>query len=246
MRHVVVAEDLLLAMRLAHALDHRIVVPGIRQDQAIRHQLGERRNAGLVRDIAGGEDQRRFLAVQIGELALELDQRMVVAGDVAGAAGAGAHARRGLDHGADHFGVLAHAEIVVRAPDHDILRPLRRMPHRVRKASGDTFEIGEDPVTPLAAQPGQRRGEIGGIIDVRAVISGRIGRVHRQAFPAAAPAFQRFWNSTGILLEAFQGVCRGAYRVIVGRDIRRSDAALSIRSILRKVLFADRLAQRRR
>ncbi len=164
MRHVVVAEDLLLAIRLAHALDHRIVIPGIRQDQAVRHQLGERRNAGFVRDVAGGEDQRRFLAVQVGKLALELDERMIIAGDVAGAAGAGAHARRGLDHGADHFGILAHAEIVVRAPDHDVLRSVGRMPYRVRKASGDTLEIGEHPVAPLAVQARQRIGEKAAVI----------------------------------------------------------------------------------
>ena len=167
MRHVVVAENLLLAMRLAHALDHRIVVPGIRQDQAIRHQPRQRRDAGFVGDVAGGEDQRRFLAVQIGELALKLDQRMIVAGDIAGAAGAGAHPGRGLDHGADHLGVLAHAEIVVRAPDHDVLRPVRRMPHRMRKAPGDAFEVGKHAVAPLAMQPVERAGEIAAIIDGR-------------------------------------------------------------------------------
>ena len=135
--------------------------------------LRERRNAGLVGDVAGGEDQRRFLAVQVGEFALELDQRMIVAGDVAGAAGAGAHARRGLDHGADHLRVLAHAEIVVRAPDHDVLRPVRRMPDRMRKAPGDAFEIGENAVAALAVQPVQRAGEIGGIIDSRAIFADR-------------------------------------------------------------------------
>ncbi len=152
MRHVVVAENLPLGMRLTHAFDHRIVVQGIRQDQAVRHQPGDRGNTGLVGDIAGGEDQRRFLAVQVGKLALELDQRVIIAGDVAGAAGAGAHPRRGLDHGADHLGVLAHAEVVVRAPDHDVLRTLRRMPHRIGKPAGDPLEIGKHPVTPLAPQ----------------------------------------------------------------------------------------------
>ncbi len=61
--------------------------------------------------------------MEIGEFRLELHQRMIGAGDVAGAAGAGADAGRGLDHGADHFRMLAHAEIVVGAPDHDIARP---------------------------------------------------------------------------------------------------------------------------
>ena len=133
MREIVVAENLLVAAGLADALDHRIVVVGVRQDQAVRNQLGDGRDAGLVRDIARGEDQRGGLAVQVGELALQLDQRMVGAGDVAGAAGAGAHAGRGLDHGADHLGVLAHAEIVVGAPDHDLAR---RPAGNARRACG--------------------------------------------------------------------------------------------------------------
>jgi hypothetical protein len=41
-----------------------------------------------------------FLAVQVGELKLELDQRMVGAGNVARAAGARAHAAGGILHGA--------------------------------------------------------------------------------------------------------------------------------------------------
>ena len=90
--------------------------------------------------------------MQIGQFLLELHQRMMGAGDVAGAAGAGADAGRGLDHGADHFGVLAHAEIVVGAPDHDIARPVRGMPHRMRKPARDPLEIGENPVTPLIMQ----------------------------------------------------------------------------------------------
>ena len=48
---------------------------------------------------------------------------MVGAGDVAGAAGAGAHRASRLVHGVDHGGVLAHAEIVVGAPDGDFAGP---------------------------------------------------------------------------------------------------------------------------
>ena len=93
-----------------------------------------------------------FLAVQIGQFLLELHQRMMGAGDVAGAAGAGADAGRGLDHGADHLGVLAHAEIVVGAPDHDVALALRRMPDGVRKPAGDPLEIGENAIAPLVMQ----------------------------------------------------------------------------------------------
>ena len=97
--------------------------------------------------------------MQVGELALKLDQRVIVAGDVAGAAGAGAHFGRGFDHGADDLGVLAHAEIVVRAPDHDVTRPLRRVPERMREAPGDTLEVGKDAVATLGVQPSQGIGE---------------------------------------------------------------------------------------
>ena len=158
----------------------------IRQDEAVRHQLGERGNSGLVGDVAGGENQRRFLAVQIGELALKLDQRVIVAGDVAGAAGAGAHPRRGLDHGADHLRMLAHAEIVVRAPDHDILRPLRRMPDRMRKTAGDPLEIGKHPVAPLVMQPGERVGKIGTVIHKFPAF--RDGRARPRALFRVVPA----------------------------------------------------------
>ena len=62
----------------------RITQPGSRAP--------ERAEGGPVGDVAGGEEQRRRLAVQVGELALQ--QHVVVggAGDVAGAAGAGAAA----------------------------------------------------------------------------------------------------------------------------------------------------------
>src|SRR5713226_2988707 len=74
------------------------------------------------------------------------------AGDVAGAAGAGTDPGRGLDHGADHFRVLAHAEIVVRAPDHDVALALRRVPDRMREPARDPLEVGENPVAPLITQ----------------------------------------------------------------------------------------------
>ena len=62
MLDIVVPPDLLLAARLAHALDHRIVVERVRQDEAVRQQLGDGRDAGLVGDVAGGEHQRGRLA----------------------------------------------------------------------------------------------------------------------------------------------------------------------------------------
>ena len=132
MGDVVVAPDLLVAAGAPDALDHRIVVERVGEDEAIRQQAGDGRDAGEIGDPARGEDERRLLAVQVGELALEHDDRMMGAGDVAGAAGAGAVGARRLDARLDDVGVDAHAEIVVRAPDGDRTRRVlfaRRAPH---------------------------------------------------------------------------------------------------------------------
>ena len=134
MGDVVVAEDLLFRAGAAHALDHRGVVQLVRNDQAIRQQPGDGRDRRLVGDEAGGEHQRRLLAVQVGKFELKLDQRMVGAGNVARAAGARAHAARRLLERGDHVRVLAHAEIVVGAPDGDFLGACR---WRARSRAGN-------------------------------------------------------------------------------------------------------------
>ena len=85
-----------------------------------RHQPLQRGERRVVGDIGGGEEERRLLAVQVGELGLELDVIMGGAGDVAGAAGARAHLVDRLMHGGADDRVLAHAEIVVGAPHGDV------------------------------------------------------------------------------------------------------------------------------
>src|SRR5262249_15518560 len=52
-------------------------------------------------------------------------------------------------------GVLAHAEVVVRAPHHHVARPLRRVPDGAREAAGEPLQVGEYAVAPLVTQAGQ-------------------------------------------------------------------------------------------
>src|SRR5436305_2730315 len=92
---------------------------------------------------------------------------MIGTGDVAGTAGTSAKARRGRDHGADDFRMLPHAEIIVRAPDHDVARAGGRMPNRMRETTGDAFEIREHPISPLFLQPTERGGEERVIVHAR-------------------------------------------------------------------------------
>ena len=91
MRDIVVAEYLLLGPGAPHALDHRGVVELIGKNEAVRQQPRDGGDRRLVRDEAGGEDERRLLAMQIGEFEFEFHQRMIGAGDVSCAAGAGTH-----------------------------------------------------------------------------------------------------------------------------------------------------------
>jgi hypothetical protein len=136
---------------VADALDHRSVVPGIGEDDDagdLRTERAERRPVG---DIAGGEEKGRFLVVQVRKFALQQHMVMIRAGDVAGTAGAGATL---VDRELHRFGdlrMLAHAEIVVRAPYGDFLRTRSGMAYRPGKTPATAFQIGEDTVTAFLA-----------------------------------------------------------------------------------------------
>jgi hypothetical protein len=168
MIEVVVAEDALLAARIADARDHRRVIEFVREDHAAGQDLGQRRQRRLVGDIAAGEQQRRFLAVQIGEFMFQIDVIVRVAADVAGAAGARADIVQRLLHRRDHLRVLAHREIVVGTPDGDRLRPV--MPGeaaRVGERALVAQDVDEHPVPALGMQPVDRLGEDVRVVDAR-------------------------------------------------------------------------------
>src|SRR4029077_19757406 len=85
-----------------------------------------------------------------GELALEQQMHMAVARDVAGAAGAGADRLQCLLHRRQYRRVLAHAEIIVRAPHRDLGADAVII--GARKAAAAPFEIGEYAISPLGVQ----------------------------------------------------------------------------------------------
>lgn len=110
-----------LATAVTNAFDHRCMVERIRENDQARNFLTERAEGGPVGDITRGENQRRFLAVEIGKFALEQDVIVVGARNIPGASRTRATVIDGGLHGFDDFRVLAHAEIVVGAPDGHIL-----------------------------------------------------------------------------------------------------------------------------
>ena len=97
--------------------------------------------------------------MQVGKLGLELDMVMSCAGDVAGAAGAGADRVDRLVHGGQHDGVLAHAQIVVGAPDGDIARTALGEVLSRRKRAAGPLQIGEHAVAAFLPDGRQRRRE---------------------------------------------------------------------------------------
>ena len=122
---VVVLPDDLLAAGVADALDHRRVVQLIGQDHRVGQARAQRRQRRPVRDVAGGEQKRVFLLVEVGKLRLKLLVVPRVARDVARAPGPGAAFGDGAAHRLDHRRVLTHAEVVVGTPHRHLILTVR-------------------------------------------------------------------------------------------------------------------------
>src|SRR5688572_23573320 len=85
--------------------------------------------------------------MKAGELFLELDVIARRTGDVARAARTRAERVDRFLHGGDHVRVLAHAEIVVRAPDdHILLATVGMADGSLREFAAIAFDVDEDAV----------------------------------------------------------------------------------------------------
>src|SRR3978361_89758 len=88
----------------------------------------------------------------VGEVGLLVYQSPVRARDIARPASARAHGAGSRAHRLDYFRVLAHTEIIVRAPDHHIPLAARAVPERMRKLSHLALQINKDAIAPLVFQ----------------------------------------------------------------------------------------------
>jgi hypothetical protein len=150
---IVVTEHTLLPTVAADTLDHRGVVQFVGIDDETRKQPRQRRERCVIGDVGRGEDQRRLLAMQIGQLGL---QRLVIdrgARDVARAPGPCARGLQRLVHRLEHDRMLAHPEVVVAAPDGDVLlRAVGLFPDGVRELALLALDIDECAVAALVMQ----------------------------------------------------------------------------------------------
>ena len=163
-RAIVMGEDAGLAAAVPDALDHRGVVELVRQDGAAGHPRRQRADRGHVRDVARGEQQRRFLAMQVGQFALQQHVIVVGAGDVAGAAGAGAATVERFMHRRQHLRVLAHAEVIVRAPDGDLAGAARVVVLGTGKGARLALQVGEYAIASLAVKAFELPAEISFVV----------------------------------------------------------------------------------
>jgi hypothetical protein len=142
-------EDPFFRAAVAYAFNHRCMVALIREHDAVGQVRGECGERGHIGDISGSEEQRSRLAVELSQLAFQQHVPVAGPGDVARAAGACAAACHRLAHGGEHDGMLAHAEIVVGAPDGDAPQPGAVSPGCTRIGASMALKVREHPVASL-------------------------------------------------------------------------------------------------
>jgi hypothetical protein len=107
-------------------IDHGGVVQLVGKHDTARQPRAKRAQGHPVRHLAAREKQGGFGAMEFGRLPLQEHVIMVRAGDVAGAARAGATLLDCLVHRGQCLWMLAHAEVVVGAPDRHLTGPCPR------------------------------------------------------------------------------------------------------------------------
>ena len=140
------------------------MIERVRINDQTGKQLGQRRQRGVIGNVGRGEQQSGVFLMQIGKLGF---QALVVhrgAGNIARAARTGAGGvDRGV-HGGQNHRVLAHAQIIVAAPDSDLLlAAIGLAPDGMRIGLILAFDINERPVPAFIMQALQRVVELAGI-----------------------------------------------------------------------------------
>ena len=110
---VVVRETLQRRAGELRAGDQRVV--GVLVEHRVVLAPEEAGDGADVGDVAGGEHERGFTAVEVGQLVLELAVEVEGAVEQAGARDPGAVLRSGALGGLDHLRVVREAEVVVGA-----------------------------------------------------------------------------------------------------------------------------------
>lgn len=118
---IVVLENYLLRARVTDTLDHGGVVETVGENHTVGEFATKGSQCRVVGDVARAENKRSILSMELRDGVLEFDSMLVVTRDISCATGTGAVLIEGVVHGLEHMLVAAHAEVVVGAPDCDLL-----------------------------------------------------------------------------------------------------------------------------
>ncbi len=144
-RNIVVAEDLALVGRGANAVDDGGVVQLIADHHAVGDAPQQALEGGIIGAKAGGENQRRLLAVPVGQASFQTGIHLVRAADIARSAGARSVGLQRIVHLFAHCRMLRHPEVVIAAPDHHRFL-LTAIQFGQRVLAADAAEGGEGAV----------------------------------------------------------------------------------------------------
>ena len=109
-------EDHFLCAGMANTLDHGGVIRAIGKNNTARKFAAKSSKGGIVGNITGGENQRRFLCVKLRNGRLEVDGMLVMSRYIPCASSAGSVLIESFVHSLQDFWVSSHPEIIIRAP----------------------------------------------------------------------------------------------------------------------------------
>ena len=120
---IVMSEDKALGARTADTFDHRIVVERVREDRTVRQELAQCAECGEVRDPSRCEDQRRPPCREGRRVRLRARHAAGWSRRCCAYLPFRRLTGRWRVHGGQHIRMLAHAEVVIAAPDGDATAP---------------------------------------------------------------------------------------------------------------------------
>ena len=167
---------------------------------------------------------------RLGKLALEFDVIVGRAGDIARSAGACADEVDRLVHRGENLGMLAHAEVVVRAPYRDGVCGIALEHVCLGERAAAALYIGEYPIAALAFDGFDRFGELLLIVHEKLLLPGATASLFCTFYCAAARQepvpFRRAEHESSVTLLNLitkPGVLRQIKRVEARWHARRHD-----------------------
>ena len=118
---VIVLENHLLRARVSNTLNHGGVVHAVTQNHTVREFAAQSCQSSIVGNVARREDEGTLLRVQLRNGLFQTNGMLVVARNVPSTTRTSSVHVQGFVHFVQNLRVLSHSEVIVRAPDCNLL-----------------------------------------------------------------------------------------------------------------------------